>query len=152
MLKIFTDSSMSNKEYLFDIEAEFNAEEPMIESLYTDNISISILEKMEGMKSRTGKYIDAKFGTVSIMDISTGCKALLLCNTRNEEYIINVDEMGNNAIKMLAELSNTKDIEIVTHRVLKYFPDNFGCYVKDEYCVGEDISYALAEILDVEVF
>ena len=152
MLKIFTDSRMSNKEYLIDIEAEFNADEPMIEELYSDKISSYILQKMEGMTSRKGKYIDAKFGTVSIMDISTGCKALLLCCTRNEEFIINVDEMGNNAIKILAELSKNKDIEVVTHRVLKYFSNDFACYVNNEYCVGEDISYALAEILNEEVF
>lgn len=152
MLKIYTDNNLSQKNYLLDIEAEFNVNEPIIENLYTDKTSIRILEEMEGMTSRKGKYIDAKFGTVSIMEISTGCKALLLCNTKNDNSIINVDEVGNNAIKILAQISQEKDIEVVTHRVLKYFPEDFMCFVNNEQCIGEDISYALAEILDVEVF
>ena len=152
MLKIFTDSTMSSKEYLADVEAEFNLDEPIIDDMYTDSLSVKILEEMEGMTSRNGKYIDAKFGTVSIMDISTGCKALLLCSTRNSDCIINIDEMGNNAVRILAEISKEKDIEVVTHRVLKYFPDNFVCYVNNEQCSGEDISYALAEILGEEIF
>ena len=152
MLKIYTDNNLSQKNYLLDIEAEFNVNEPIIENLYTDKTSIRILEEMEGMTSRKGKYIDAKFGTVSIMEISTGCKALLLCNTKNDDSIINVDEVGNNAIKILAQISREKDIEVVTHRVLKYFPEDFMCFVNNEQCVGEDISYALAEMLDVEVF
>lgn len=152
MLKIFTDSTMSSKEYLADVEAEFNLDEPIIDDMYTNSLSVKILEEMEGMTSRKGKYIDAKFGTVSIMDISTGCKALLLCSTRNSDCIINIDEMGNNAVRILAEISKEKDIEVVTHRVLKYFPDNFVCYVNNEQCSGEDISYALAEILGEEIF
>lgn len=152
MLKIFTDSTMSSKEYLADVEAEFNLDEPIIDGMYTDSLSVKILEEMEGMTSRNGKYIDAKFGTVSIMDISTGCKALLLCSTRNDTCIINIDEMGNNAVRILAEISKEKDIEVVTHRVLKYFADNFVCYVNNEQCSGEDISYALAEILGEEIF
>lgn len=152
MLKIYTDSSMSSKDYLLDVEAEFDIDEPIIESMYTDDLSVSILEKMEGMTSRNGKYIEAKFGTVSIMDISTGCKGLLLCVTRNNDCIVNIDEMGNNAIKLLAEISMNKDIEVVTHQVLKYFPDNFQCYVNNEKCDKDDIPYALAEILGEETF
>lgn len=152
MLKIFTDATLSSKEYLIDVEAEFDIDEPIIENMYKDSLSVSILEKMEGMTSRNGKYIDAKFGTVSIMDISTGCKALLLCATRNDDYLINIDEMGNNAVKLLAEISKIKDIEVVTHRVLKYFPKDFECYVNNEYCDEEDIPYALAEILGEEIF
>lgn len=152
MLKIFTDSTMSSKEYLVDIEAEFDIDEPIIEDMYKDSLSVRILEEMEGMTSRKGKYIDAKFGTVSIMDISTGCKALLLCITRNDSCIINIDEVGNNAVELLAELSEKKDIEVVTHRVLKYFPDNFVCYINNEQCNGEDVPYALAEILGEEIF
>lgn len=152
MLKIFTDDTLSSKEYLTDVEAEFDIDEPIIENMYNDCLSVRILEKMEGMTSRNGRYIDAKFGTVSIMDISTGCKALLLCTTRNDDYIINIDEMGNNAVKLLAEISTAKDIEVVTHRVLKYFPKDFKCYVDNEYCDGEDIPYALAEILGEEIF
>lgn len=152
MLKIFTDNTLSSKEYLIDVEAEFDIDEPIIENMYNDSLSISIIEKMEGMTSRNGKYIDAKFGTVSIMDISTGCKALLLCATQNDNYIINIDEMGNNAVKMLAEISKEKDIDVVTHRVLKYFPNKFECYVNNQYCNGEDVPYALAEILGEEIF
>lgn len=152
MLKIYTSPEKSNKKYLFDVEAEFNIEEPLIESLYTDETSVYILKKMEGMTSRNGKYIDGKFGTVSIMDISTGCKALLLSCSKNEEYVINVDEVGNDVIKILAELATDIDIEIVTHRVLKYFKEDYSCIVEDEVCTGEDISYALAELLNVELF
>lgn len=147
MLKIYTDSSMSNKEYLEDIEAEFNIDELVIDNMYKDELSVYILKMIEGVTSRTGKYLDAKYGTVSIMDISTGCKALLLCVTRNKDCIINIDEMGNNAVKFLAELSKNIDIDIVTHRVLKYFPDEFRCYINDEYYEKDDIQYALAEIL-----
>lgn len=152
MLKIFTDSTMSSKEYLKNVEAEFDADGTLIKDMYKDSLSVKILEKMEGMTTRNGIYINAKFGTVSIMDISTGCKALLLCSTRNDTCIINIDEMGNNAVRILAEISKEKDIEVVTHRVLKYFPDNFVCYVNNEQCSGEDISYALAEILGEEIF
>lgn len=60
--------------------------------------------------------------------------------------------MGNNAIKLLAEISREKDIEVVTHRVLKYFPDNFQCYINNENCDKDDIPYALAEILGEETF
>lgn len=74
---------MSSKEYLLDVEAEFDIDEPIIDSMYMDDLSTSILKKMEGMISRNGKYIEAKFGTVSIMDISTGCKAFtVVLNTK----------------------------------------------------------------------
>ena len=142
MLKIYTDSSMSSKEYLLDVEAEFDIDEPIIDSMYMDDLSTSILKKMEGMISRNGKYIEAKFGTVSIMDISTGCKALLLCSTRNNDW-----EMVGSDMSTLQ-----KDIEVVTHRVLKYFPDNFQCYINNEKCDKDDIPYALAEILGEETF
>ena len=55
MLKIFTDSTMSSKEYLADVEAEFNLDEPIIDDMYTDSLSVKILEEMEGMTSRNGK-------------------------------------------------------------------------------------------------
>lgn len=151
MLRIFTDNTMSPKKYLVNIEAAFDINGPTIENMYKDSLSIEILEKMEGMTSRNGKYINAKFGTVTITDISTGCKALLLCATQNKDCIICTDEMGNNAIKILAEISKEKDIDIMTHQVLKYFPSDCNCYVNNELCSGEDIPYALAELLDKEV-
>ena len=147
MLKIFTESGMSDKEYLFDVEAEFRIQEPIIEELYRDSLSVYILKSIEGMTDRKGKYIDSKFGTISIMDVSTGAKTLLLCANRYAECIINANEMGTNAIKVLAEISKQIDIEVVINRVLKYFEKDFECFVNGEYCKGEDISYALAEIL-----
>ena len=37
MLKIYTDSSMSSKEYLLDVEAEFDIDEPIIDSMYMES-------------------------------------------------------------------------------------------------------------------
>lgn len=151
MLKIYTDHTLSTRHYIYDIESEFNLDEPSIDTMYTDSLSVKVLQQLEGMTARNGYYIDSKFGTTSIMNISTGCKALLLCIKCHKDCIINTDEMGTNAIQLLGELAKTLDIEVVTHHSISCLPVDYECYINDEYCTGEDIEYALEELLDEEV-
>ena len=152
MLRIYTDNKFSNKDYLINIEAEFNIDRFKMDTLYTDEVSQYVLKEIEGVTSRKGCYLDAKFGTIIMTDISTGCKALLLCIRRHDDCIVCMDEVGTNAIKLLEYISEhiEADIEVVTHRVLKYFRDDFECYVNDELCRGEDISDALEYLLEEE--
>jgi hypothetical protein len=142
MLNIYTDSKLANKPCLINIEAEFNLKQPMIDSMYKDEKSMYVLKELEGITTRECS---------SIMDISDSCKAILLCLSDGKERVICIDEASNNAVRLLPELSKDTEINILTHRVLKNFKDAFKCYVNNELCTGENITYALAELLDKEL-
>lgn len=152
MLHIFTDNKLVDKPYIKDVDAEFEIDAPNIENKYTDAESIAILKEMEGMTSRNGSYVDCKFGTVKLTDISSGCKNLLLCISRGSKCIINIDEMGYNAIKILFRIAKSRELDVVSHRVIKYIDNDYEATVNGETNIGEDITYALAELLGKEVY
>lgn len=151
MLHIKTSKDNLSKKLINDIEAWFNADVPAIESMYLDNESVKILQNIEGMTERKGTWIEAKFGAVPLMSISTGAKIVLLCNTLYEKHSFNIDEAGYNAIREILRISQNKDVEVYSGRVLEYFPENYEAIVEDELCVGKDITYSMAFLLDEEV-
>lgn len=57
--------------------------------------------------------------------LSTGCKGLLLATKFNNEFIINIDELGYNCIKLLFEISKQMDIEVISTRILYHMEDEY---------------------------
>lgn len=152
MLFIYTQPQLQNKPYIHDVETEFYYNISNVNTLYSDKKSTDILTKIEGMTNRNGILIDGKFGTVSLLDISTGCKVLLLAVSKGSSNIINTDEAGNNIVRLLFEYAKNQDIHILTHRVINDIPDDYCANIEGEICYGEDISCVLAEKLGKEIY
>lgn len=145
MLKIYTSlekaKELSKLPVCFNIEARFI---PLLESdntLFNDDTSTKILQRIDGMTMRyDNETIKAKFGAVRMQDLSTGCKGLLLATKFNDKWIINIDGLGYNCIFMLFELANAVDIEVYSTRVLYHMKDEFKAIVNGIECSGSDIS------------
>lgn len=147
MLHIYTNENLISKPYMYDIEAEFSLLVPQLSTLFLDTDSVKILRVLEGMEERDGEIITSKFGKVLLTDISTGCEGVLLCNLEQSKSVINTDELGYNAIELLFDLSITREIYIVAHRVFRYIPEAFTATVDDEICTGQEIRYTMADNL-----
>lgn len=148
MLKIYTDSSKSKKRFIRDVVAKFDMSLVDPNKTYDDEKSEYALKEIEGMTLRDGNNIKSKFGIVNLHNISASCKAALLCATLPDDFLINIDEAGDNAVKVIAKLSQTKDINVACHRVIDFLPSDFSCYVDDEYCTGREIELSMQYVLD----
>lgn len=148
MLTIKTSKENMEKSFINDVEAWFNADSPKLSEMYLDSESVKILQNIEGMKVRHSDWIEAKFGSVPLTQISTGAKVALLCNTMGDNYSINTDEAGQNIIQEIMRLSKDRNIEIQCGRVLYNFPDDYKAVVEDEMLTGKDITYAMEYLLE----
>ena len=147
MLKLFTDEHLVAAKYIRDVEAVFNLNEPLLDRLYFDSNSMYALKEIDGVTDRNGKYVTTKYGTILLSDISTGCKAVLLA-INNANYLIDSDEMGCNALIVLAKIARTKDVYIMTHRVLDVLPQDAIYEINGDLCDGADVPLALEYLLD----
>jgi hypothetical protein len=148
MLHIYTDEKLVDRTFINNVDSRFDLECFDAEVKFTDEESVKILQEMEGMTERHGGWIEAKFGIIPLTSISTGCKGLLLCLILGDEYIINIDELGYNAIKILYRVADNKEVYVVSHRALECIPENYKTTVNDEPNVGIDTTYALEYLLD----
>lgn len=158
MLKIYTSKEIakqfSTKDIVPDIDNRFllRLTEKNKDTLYNDKVSEIILKRIEGMTERKGNgYINAKFGDVQLRDISTGGKALLLATKFNNEFIINIDELGYNCIYLLFDLSKKMDIEVISTRVLYHMKNDFVAIVNGKTLYSDDITGEMERELDENI-
>lgn len=95
---------------------------------------IYILQKIEGMKSYQNDIIQAKFGAVSLKDISMGVKSCILAILYSNEYTISTDEMGYNCIFALAEVSKSTNIRVYSSVSYTDFLDNIEVIIDNYKC------------------
>ena len=148
MLYIYT--SKDNKNTVFDADLVFYLNLPDIVKRYESNERVlRVLREIDGMTETMGDYIIAKYGSVSLGDLSTGCKACMLAVLYNDRYVVSADEMGYNCIKVLAEISKEMDIKLYTSYAYSDFPDEVVVNVNGkEYCDKYDILDAIEEGLE----
>ncbi|MCM1223887.1 MAG: hypothetical protein NC548_56485 [Lachnospiraceae bacterium] len=156
MLKIYTSKEIAkqqskDKSIVSDVEATFTAIFKDKNEMFRDTTSEFILKNIEGMTKRyDNDIIEAKFGPVSLSNISEGGKALLLVTKYNDSCIISTDILGYNSIYLLFELSKTVDIEVISTRVLYHMKPEYTALVNGEEYSGFDISFAMESFLDEE--
>lgn len=152
MLTIYTSKDSiprdSKKSIAYNIEARFKLKLADAEKQYTDADSVLILKDIEGMTRRDGEVIHAKFGAVSIQNISTGAKGCLLASTYNKEMIVSTDELGYNCIFILFEIAKHKDIEVISSRPYGYVPNNSEALIDGTLLSNEDICDYMENIYD----
>ncbi len=153
MLKIYTDKKIaqsSNLSVVLDVEAQYIVRYNDIIAKYENNqYALQILENIEGMTWHNGDVIKAKFGSVSMRDISTGGKACLLAVIYNEEFAVSNMEMGYNCICELFKVAKNININLIVDYVYEKLPieSEPEVYINDVRC--ENIN----EIIDmIELF
>ena len=145
MLKIYTSvekaKELSKLSICPDIDARYNLRFNKSKLMFNDSISTRILEEIEGMTERyNNEMIQGKFGIVSLDNISTGGKGLLLAVNYSKEFMINIDSLGYNCIYLLFDIANQMDIEVISTRLLFYMKDEFKAVVNGKECVGNEIT------------
>lgn len=152
MLNIFTSKRLAEEHNFIvedDIDTMFRFRSENIKEKYTDPKSMEILTKIEGMTRRNKDRIDGKFGDVSLYDISTGGKGCLLAVNYND-FIINACQLGENCLRLLLDLSEDMDINIVLMDPVYIF-DGRVASVDGEVLKGYKISEAIADAYYLEV-
>lgn len=133
MLKIYTSreiaKSLSKLEIVPDIEIRFRLRTDGHRDLFNDSTSKDIIRQIEGTSEWYEGYL------------STGCKGLLLATKFNNEFIINIDELGYNCIKLLFEISKQMDIEVISTRILYHMEDEYVASINGNTKKGVDISF-----------
>lgn len=140
MLYIFTNKDLiTQREYHIDnIEEQFALNKQSILKLYEKNdYALKALREIEGMTYHDRDMIRAKFGSVSLDNISTGGKGCLLMALYHHKIALSTDEMGYNAIRFLVHIANNVDVYIYSSAPYTQFTD-CNAYVNGELCKGED--------------
>lgn len=116
MLYVYTKlNEVDDKNYVNDVEAFFNFD--LAYHLKPDPIVNKILQEIDGAHIISDDIVETKFGRTLVMNLSTGCKALLVA-VKNPGLIVNFIEAGNNVNKLALELSDKLDIKIYTKNAL----------------------------------
>lgn len=139
MLFIYTSENYfdPNKHLVSDIEAQFTIKKQDILNKYEQNeFALSALKEIEGMTFHQGDFINAKFGAVSLDNISTGGKGCLLLSLYNNEIILKTDELGYNCIEYLCHLAKTIDIHVYSSCEYNYLCDDIEAYVNNTLYTG----------------
>ena len=128
---------------IIDVESLFILRYGDIKNRFmSDKNILFILEEIEGMTSAIGDVIIAKFGSVSLQNISMGAKACILAMLYSDEYTISSDVMGYNCIFALAAISKNTYIKIYSSAPYTVFPDDTDVYIDQYLCHNKD------EVLD----
>ncbi len=136
MLHIFTKKDNTT---IINIESLFLLRYADIKNrVMSDDNILRILKEIEGMTSINGDMLEAKFGSVSLQNISMGAKACILAILYSNEYIISSDEMGYNCIFALAAISKNIDIKIYSSAPYSDFLDDTDVYIDQYLCHNKD--------------
>lgn len=109
MLYIYTKlNDISKNNYINDIELFF---ENTWKKICRHPQAKYIIQKIDGASFINESTINTKFGVTNILNLSTGCKALLIAVTYNTS-IVNFIETGNNVFNEALNLSEKYDINI----------------------------------------
>ena len=134
MVTIYTSKVAKNK--IEDVESRF---ELLIKTgeKFEDDIYTQVMQQIDGVISRDNEIIETKFGKTLINNLSTGCKSvILMIFYRDSNYFVNIDDCGDNAIKIVFSLGDSMNIKAFTASHIKINGDNITCMLNDHLCVG----------------
>ena len=147
MLYIYTNKTFipSQKQCIDDIKAQYTLKRADIISKYERvPLALKVLQEIEGMTYHDGDLIKAKFGSVSLDNISTGGKGCLLMALYHTKIALSTDEIGYNGIDVLCAMSKEFDVSIYSSAPYTYLPENIDGFINDEfYNGGENILDAM---------
>jgi hypothetical protein len=114
MVHLYTSKTSipSNLKYVYDAEGQFLLCSLRMTNIFNNEVSNKFIEDIEGITSRIGDAVTNKFGTYSIKNVSTGCKAGLLA-INYPDYAVSNIEMGDNVLEALFDAAKDIDINIV---------------------------------------
>lgn len=152
MLNIFTSEQTAQEKGFIvekDIDTMFSLRSENIRDQYLDAVSEEILHRIEGMTERKGDRINGKFGDVSLFDISTGGKGCLLA-INYKDFIIDASQLGENCLKLLIDLAENREINIVYLEPLYIF-DEKTVSIDGDILSGYEASKAMEDVYYAEV-
>lgn len=145
MVTIYTSDSARNK--IVDIEARFRL---LIKSgeKFSDSIYTQAMRYIDGIIARDNDIIENRFGRTLIENLSTGCKSVMLILLyRASEYIVSINECGENAVRFLFEIGDKTDVRAFTSSYIKITDNDIRCMIDGRLCVGGyQISRRLEEL------
>lgn len=134
MLNIFTQIQDTSK-FIFDVETHFRR--LIYNNKFDDKNCRYVLEKIDGVTFKKGTFIVTPFGETHLENISTGCKAILLCIFyKNTNKIVNVTECGENATDLLFDLGDKTEVNVYTKIPFAPANDNIKCRVNNKVLYG----------------
>lgn len=136
MLYLITASEADKVKKVKDIESRFDV---LVNSgvKFKEDIYTFIMEEIDNVTFRNDDIIETPFGRTLITNLSSGCKAVILAMYYNDKDIyICIDECGNNALKVLFELSKKWDVKTYINREIALEDDTITCKINNEQLTG----------------
>ena len=121
MLSIFLGTKhCSDSNVISNTSGYFDA---MYESTwFKSTMAENILKTIDGAKYISGEYIESRYGTgMSPVDLSTGCKTLLLL-LNMPDIIVSGDRMGDNCYPVLLAMAKESDYYITLGHWVNFKP------------------------------
>lgn len=135
MIRIYTRTDLKDNymNVVLDVETKFNS----LEAPFNEKIYNQIMRKIDNIQYRKGNFIKNSFGETSMIKLSTGCKAAMLCAYfANTPKIISVNECGENSLQVIFAMGNKADINIFSNIVIRVCNPNIKCIIGGEEVVG----------------
>ena len=116
-------------------EAFFSRTEKDIALLKSCEYYIHAIDEAKILDYNTMK-METPFGITDVSEMSTGLKTLLnilylMRKYKNEQYLVDVDECGDNALKYIYPLVRGSNISLYISHLMAYLPDDFVYVVND---------------------
>lgn len=106
MLNIYTEKPSTN--YIEDVEAFFDI---MYKRIYSKPFTADIIKFIDGAEIIHEGVLKTKFGYGTLLDISTGSKAVLVALSF-PDYVVNFIEAGDNIANKALDLSADYDLSL----------------------------------------
>lgn len=151
MLYVYSKNMLNGFVLINDVEAGFTQLKYNNE-LFEDDVSLFIMKYIDSVSFKKGDYIETPFGSTSMDNLSSGCKALLLAYyyRNKKDVLVNILECGENAIELLFELAKTMDISVYTTHTLTIYDDNAECIIDGKKVISGIEIYGKLGGLNVE--
>lgn len=114
MLYIHLDEVRTPR-FLMDIDGYFNRNKE--KKWFNDPYVKKIIKEIDNTVAVKDEYLESPvFGGISPVQLSTGCKALILAYEVNE--VIYATRMGDNCVPLLLDMAEKKDVHIMLRHCL----------------------------------
>lgn len=114
MLYIHLDEVRTPR-FLMDIDGYFNRNKE--KKWFNDPYVKKIIKEIDNTVAVKDEYLESPvFGGISPVQLSTGCKALILAYEVNE--VIYATWMGDNCVQLLLDMAEKKDVHIMLRHCL----------------------------------
>lgn len=141
---LYLCSDPKSKRVIYDVEIRFK-------SLVSNHISFDsdicrqVIKTIDHATLTHGNIIETPFGSASISDLSSGCKAVLLAlhysSIKDTDWIVSIEECGSTPIKVLCELAKKKDVYVYFASQVFVISDSVECVVDGVKCKGSTEIY-----------